>query len=518
MSSKSKKSSILSSLKKYYRKAGKNKETKKLEASVSNFIKAVSENDQGAMTDPASAYRIIESLDMNRKKVDFNLQTEACLKAADVLNHNKETIPDDVLLKECRMIAIFLFKNRKRFDNDMLKDRRKKIRETLSSIEKKKSYRKLLKAYYVKEVLPKAYNERANKPVENKVIIVGKYKSPTPTSAPLGKALEEQGKYSVKYLALKYGRLPDIEFYGIALRLVQNMATAYAVVITEAHYILSYLDVREETKVIQLWHGVGMFKKCGYSLIPEEERANVEYPSHKTYTDVTIAGPIQREMFEESMNIKKGSDIIKPIGIARTDVFYDPSYEEEALRKLHEHYPQTMGKKIILYAPTYRAGAKKGRGPDKLDMREMYDALGDQYVLLIKHHGHAKIVPPIPEGLEDHFVFDMKKNKVLEIEELLAIADICITDYSSIGFEYAITERPLIFFAYDIEEYIDERGLYFGYDEITPGPVVKTTEEIIDYIANIEQRFDPAIVRDFKEKYVSACDGHALERTLALFD
>ena len=154
--------------------------------------------------------------------------------------------------------------------------------------------------------------------------IIGKYKSPTPTSEAVGRALEEQGKYKVKYVKLKFRRIPEIEFYENGLRLIRDIATAHAVVITEANFLLSHFDVRKETKIIQLWHGVGMFKKCGYSVIPEEERGSVEYPAYRNYTDVTIAAPIQREQFEESMNIPKGSDIIKPIGIARTDVFYDP--------------------------------------------------------------------------------------------------------------------------------------------------------------------------------------------------
>ena len=70
----------------------------------------------------------------------------------------------------------------------------------------------------------------------------------------------------------------------------------------------------------------------------------------------------------------------------------------------------------------------------------------------------------------------MNAKKGVGIERLLDIADVCITDYSSIAFEYSIMEKPIIFFAYDLEDYIDERGMYFNYDEITPGPVCKTTD------------------------------------------
>ena len=79
-------------------------------------------------------------------------------------------------------------------------------------------------------------------------------------------------------------------------------------------------------------------------------------------------------------------------------------------------------------------------------------------------------------------------------------------------------EKPIIFFAYDLEDYIDERGMYFNYDEITPGPVCKTTDEIIDYIKALPESFDRQEVIDFKNKYVNMCDGHATERTIALIE
>ena len=71
-----------------------------------------------------------------------------------------------------------------------------------------------------------------------------------------------------------------------------------------------------------------------------------------------------------------------------------------------------------------------------------------------------------------------------------------------------------------IPEYfnIDGRGMYYDYNEITPGPVCKTTEEVTDYIAGIEDRFDVEAVRAFRKKYVGACDGHATERTIALIE
>ena len=72
----------------------------------------------------------------------------------------------------------------------------------------------------------------------------------------------------------------------------------------------------------------------------------------------------------------------------------------------------------------------------------------------------------------------------------------------------------MIFFAYDLDEYFDWRGFFYDYDEMTPGPIVKETEQVIDYIKHIEERFDVSEVEAFREKFMSACDGHVTERIL----
>ena len=84
--------------------------------------------------------------------------------------------------------------------------------------------------------------------------------------------------------------------------------------------------------------------------------------------------------------------------------------------------------------------------------------------------------------------------------------------YSSVVFEYSLTLRPMCFFAYDLEEYGDWRGFYYPYEEMTPGPVVRTTREVADYAKATAETFDDAEIRVFRDKFMSACDGHATER------
>ena len=148
-----------------------------------------------------------------------------------------------------------------------------------------------------------------------------------------------------------------------------------------------------------------------------------------------------------------------------------------------------------------------------VDIEKFCEALNDEYVLIIKHHPYVKNPPSIDEKYKD-FASDLSDDA--DIEDLLCVADICISDYSSLVFEYSLFERPLIFFAYDIDDYNDWRGFYYDYDKLTPGPVFTENEEIIDYIKNIDERFDKQRIIEFREKFMSACDGNATERIIDL--
>ncbi|MDD6039443.1 MAG: CDP-glycerol glycerophosphotransferase family protein, partial [bacterium] len=134
-----------------------------------------------------------------------------------------------------------------------------------------------------------------------------------------------------------------------------------------------------------------------------------------------------------------------------------------------------------------------------------------EYVLIEKHHPFVQR-PPVISATDRDFAQDF--TNAMSIEELLCVADVCISDYSSLVFEYSLFEKPLIFFSYDLSEYFDWRGFYYDYYELAPGPIFTTNREMIDYIRHIDERFDKQRVIDFRNKFMSACDGHATERIM----
>jgi glycosyltransferase involved in cell wall biosynthesis len=223
---------------------------------------------------------------------------------------------------------------------------------------------------------------------------------------------------------------------------------------------------------------------------------------------VTVSSPEVIWAYEEAMNIdKKG--IVQATGNSRTDVFYDGPFIKAAYDKLYNLLPQAKDKKIILFAPTFRGRVAQATSPDCFDVEGFCKAFSDEYLLLFKHHPNVKVRPEIPEEYNE-FAFDFTDS--MAIDELLCVSDICISDYSSLVFEYSLFEKPMIFFAYDLDEYFDWRGFYYDYFELAPGPVCKTNEEMIDYIRHIDERFERDKVVAFREKFMASCDGHATER------
>ena len=301
------------------------------------------------------------------------------------------------------------------------------------------------------------------------------------------------------------------------LRMLEDISDAHYVFLNDACNVTSCIPLRKGTKIYQLWHACGAFKKFGMStaeLIFGDNRKSLEkYPNYGNLSYVTVSSPEVIWAYEEAMNLKDTKTQVVATGVSRTDVFYDQHFIEQSKAAVYSVCPAAENKKIILYAPTFRGRVAKAESPDRLDIPAMKRALGDEYVLLIKHHPFVKQPPVVPEDCAD---FAMDVTKSLEIDQLLCASDVCVSDYSSLIFEYSLFERPMIFFAYDLDDYFDWRGFYYNYDELTPGPVVQETEEIIDYIRHLDARFDQAQVHAFKEKFMSSCDGHATDRIMAL--
>lgn len=380
-----------------------------------------------------------------------------------------------------------------------------------------KLIRKIYHVLTLDLLFPLQYARNSRKPVkENKAVFI-ELNLPSLSNSMncLYDEMERQGTYDLSIHCLKEGSSGKFSYIRSALKCLKDSADAKYIFLCDASRLISCIKPRPETFITQLWHGCGAFKCFGFStsdLLFGGTRAEItRYPYYRNYNLVTVSSPEVVWAYQEAMDLPEDSDIVRPIGISRTDIYFRKAFKDAAKARITALIPAAATKKVLLYAPTFRQQVGNAQAPDHMDLKIMQTSLPEDYILLIKHHPLVKVRPPIPPGVET-FAYDV--TDTCTIEDLICIADICISDYSSLVFEYSLTERPILFYAYDLDDYEDWRGFYYDYETLTPGPILKTTPDLIEAIQSLEQGFDPSIIRAFRTKFMQSCDGQATSRLL----
>ncbi|PJJ69995.1 CDP-glycerol glycerophosphotransferase [Sediminihabitans luteus] len=173
--------------------------------------------------------------------------------------------------------------------------------------------------------------------------------------------------------------------------------------------------------------------------------------------------------------------------------------------------------RIVLYAPTFRDDVRSGRGFGvdlPVDWAELVAALGDDGVLVVRLHSIVASRLVLPEEVAGRVV---DASAYPDMQELLAAADVLVTDYSSSLFDFALLRRPMVFFCYDLERYRDElRGFYLDPEQDLPGPVVRTSTELSlalrDALATPEA--DRGRIEEFVRRFAPWDDGRAASRAV----
>ncbi len=294
----------------------------------------------------------------------------------------------------------------------------------------------------------------------------------------------------------------------IFLRLFAQSGTLF---LTESFLPLYAVRPRKNANVVQLWHACGAFKKWGYSTLDKSFGANrksvEKFPMHRNYTAVSVSSEEIIPAYMEAFNCSR--DIIHAWGTPRTDVYMNDIFVKRQRRELS--LPED--KKIVLYAPTFRGeNINEARCPD-LKYTMLKEHLGDDFIILTKFHPYAKRKPNILPELRG-FAMDVSD---VPIEKLLCAADVLVTDYSSIIFEYALLNKPMIFFTTDLDSYIKERDFYYPYKDFIPGKLVTGQDALKDALLELRDNgFEVSSeVADFRDKFMSACDGNSTQRVVS---
>lgn len=308
-------------------------------------------------------------------------------------------------------------------------------------------------------------------------------------------------KYNIKVLATDKTNI----IYKI--KLVFNMSDAKFTIIDDFFPLIYALKIRKGTKLIQAWHAVGAFKRVGFSRLGKEGGPSEKSLTHKNYTDVIVSSKNIIENYQEAFGIDKGK--IHPLGVPRTDFFFDEKQKEHAKNELYNKYPILKGKRIILFAPTFRGNGKKAAHypHEYIDIDKIYKNLENDEIFIIKNHPFVKEKFDITKEQSDK-ILDFTSYQ--DINQLLLITDLLITDYSSTIFEYALLDKPIIFYVPDFEEYRNSRDFYYDFDEYTYGEVCKNFEELVQKIQNTTVNKEK--LKKFKEKFLNMCDGKSTQR------
>jgi CDP-glycerol glycerophosphotransferase len=278
-----------------------------------------------------------------------------------------------------------------------------------------------------------------------------------------------------------------------------------------------FLIKRKGTSYIQTWHGTPL-KKLALDMeqvdgvVSESiEQYHEKFKKNTETWDYLISqNHFSTETFRRCFAFE-GKPILE-IGYPRNDILFRKNTPEYRTR-LKKKYGLPLDKKVILYAPTWRDNEFYEQGRYKfvspLDFDLAREKLGEEYIFLVKYH--YLVADRIDWSAYEGFVYSFDEKA--DIARLYLIADMLITDYSSVMFDYSLLRRPMLFFAYDLENYKNNlRGFYFDFLDEAPGPISKDTEQLIEDIQN----YDPEEWKEkedhFHKKYNHADNGKASEQ------
>lgn len=291
------------------------------------------------------------------------------------------------------------------------------------------------------------------------------------------------------------------------------LATSKVILIDD--YIRSVYEIkkRKDNYLIQVWHACGAFKTFGFSRLSKEGCWPQESRSHRTYDYCTVSSKKVAKHYAEAFGMNINSII--STGVPRTDIFFDDAYKHETREKIYASYPMLKDKKVILFAPTFRGSSKKeGNYPHyRFDYEKIFDKFGDEYKIIVKHHPHVNNKFTIPENYKDKII-DLSGNE--ELNDLLFITDVLITDYSSVIFEASLLNIPMLFYAFDLQEYISLRGFYYEYLSFVPGKVVYSMDEIL--MSLTQNDFEAEKIEKFKKEFFDDFDGNSGRRVCELIE
>ena len=303
-----------------------------------------------------------------------------------------------------------------------------------------------------------------------------------------------------------YGLRGKLAYLARLVRGMYHLQTAGLFVVDNAYLPIHVAPHRRTTTVVQVWHAAGALKRFGLDTrqpIAEPERTFL----HRNYDAVVVGGDWTRRPYAAAL--RTPLERVVALGWPRTDFFFDEAALAAARARVTATYPALAGRRVVLYAPTFRGRGIGKRAPAGLDAVRLRAALPADDMLVLKTH------PNLDPAATPTAGYDVIVDPAAEINELLAATDILVTDYSSSVVEFALLRRPIVLLVGDLGEYERDPGLYLDYRTEMIGTQVTDTDGVIDAIAT--GRFDLTGYDAFVDRQLGPARGGASERFVDRF-
>ncbi len=339
--------------------------------------------------------------------------------------------------------------------------------------------------------------------VEDDIILINSFGGRKYDDSPkvIFEYMKTQGKYK-KYKIYWAFHNPD-KFEIEGAEKIKTDTLKYFIIALKAKYWITNSAIErglkfknKKTIYINTWHGSAI-KKMGNDA-PQKafkfqtSECNVMYAQ----SDYDI------KIFSKAFNIPK--EKFASVGLPRNDELFKVDKKEISEIRNKLNIPQN--KKVILYAPTFREYNRDKNGciiAPPINVDKWKEKLSDEYIILFRAHYEINSILGIKN---DEFIRNVSDYP--NLNELMKISDILISDYSSIMIDYSILKRPIYSFAYDLETYLEKRGLYFDISKELPNGICKTEDELLEKILDCNFEEQKEKTWNFSKKYVQN-DGNA---------
>ncbi|MBM7690737.1 CDP-glycerol glycerophosphotransferase (TagB/SpsB family)/GT2 family glycosyltransferase [Peribacillus deserti] len=324
---------------------------------------------------------------------------------------------------------------------------------------------------------------------------------------------EELYKNRSKFKYIWVFENPDaVQFPGPAIKVKRKTLRHYYYLVRSKFWVdnqgMARLAPKKKQQVyVQTWHGTPL-KRMGYDQKKTPSEAALEHlKTHTSAWDYFISpNPYSTAIFRRAF--RYGGEILET-GYPRNDVLIKKP--EIISQKVKEYYRISPEKKVILFAPTFRDWDPNSFQKTLADIKTLSKSINQDSVVLLRLHYllsdkiHDR---DLPANIKNASTYQ-------DIQELYLASDVLVTDYSSVMFDYALLERPIILYCYDLEEYLSRRGTYFDFIEKSPGPVCETIDEVISYLGNPESltSYNQAL-KQFAQEFGKLEDGQAARKVI----